>query len=192
MITRRRVVPDLDDTLLKSLVAGLVPPGSSVLDMGAGLRGSYQPMLARWCDRLVLLDAHEPYLKANETARLGLPNVETVCGVAPGVLNTLGQFDYVLGIDFLEHMEIEPAIETIVVSKKIGSVIALFVPEGNHPQSHDYYEMGGDYWQTHRTSWRAEYLEAQGFDVTVLEGYHAPWRRPTDDQNALWCVWRNS
>jgi hypothetical protein len=193
MITRRRVVPDPSGVVLNLLVAGAVEPGSTVLDMGAGLRGSYQPALAKVCSELTLLDAHQIYLEQNETVRLGLPNVKTVWGEAPGVLGALDKFDYVLGIDFLEHMERDIALATVEAAKKIASSkLILFVPEGSHPQHEDYYGMGGDHWQTHRSVWWAKDLAALGFDVMILEGYHALWREPTDDQNALWCVWRNS
>jgi hypothetical protein len=64
--------------------------------------------------------------------------------------------------------------------------IVLFVPLGLHPQTADVFNMGGDHWQTHRSTWEPADLEALGFDVAVWDGYH---HQPGKDSRAAFCVW---
>lgn len=184
------ILPHSDlDTLHNRLIEE-IPRGSSVLDVGAGLAKYHSILLDRGCS-LTLIDAHKPYLEERQKR---FPNAALRCVCAPAtvgmeVLRSQGeQFDVVLGIDFVEHVDRIVAQACIYFMRLVGQKIVLFVPEGNHPQDTDHYGMGADHWQTHRSIWQAEDLEALGFTVERWVDFHR-WN-PKSDPGALWATWR--
>lgn len=171
---------------LESRILAEVAPGSSVLDVGAGM-APYHAALVKRAKPLVLLDAHAPYLEERRQ-RKELRGIHTFQGDALQTLRHLedGAFDVVLGIDFLEHLERAAALETSVEMCRVGKKVVLFVPEGEHPQDKDAFHMGGDYWQTHRSAWHEADLRDLGFSVELWPTFHQPTNPSAP--GALFCV----
>ena len=98
-------------------------------------------------------------------------------------------FDGVMMIDFIEHLEEEDALRLIDLAEKIARKrIWLWLPEGVHPQDADEWGLGGDYWQTHRSTWYAKDLERLGFDVAVWDGHHKAQIGEKGAGNAMFAV----
>lgn len=184
------IVPNSDLDTLHARILAEIPSGSSVLDVGAGLAKYHGILINQGC-KLTLLDAHKPYLD-ERAARF--PGATIICGEALSELRTFPVgtiFDVILGIDFLEHLSRPDAESVIREMKYLGRRIVLFVPEGNHPQEKDHYEMGGDHWQTHRGVWYAEDLEHVGFTVERWVDFHRWAADRGCDPGALWATWRH-
>jgi 2-polyprenyl-3-methyl-5-hydroxy-6-metoxy-1,4-benzoquinol methylase len=158
-----------------------------VIDIGAGLEAPYQLALQKRAHRLVLLDAHQPYLDANHTRG---HNVERVCGVIPAAIGPGAfrdaEFDVAILIDVVEHLDRVQAHAVLLEAKRISRKVVLFTPEGSCPQDHDAYLMGADHWQTHRSEWTREALEKYEFAAGRMEDFRglgahslfATWCRP--------------
>ena len=170
---------------LKTRILNFTPGNSNVLDVGAGM-GFYHCDLLAKTPNLTLLDAHQPYL---DERLKKFPQVLTINRQALGYLqDTLFYYDVILGIDFLEHLDKPEAMDVVYYMRHRADRVALFVPEGVHPQDRDAYGMGDDHWQTHRSTWYAGDMEALGFTVEVLPSFHG--HLPGKDPGALWCEWR--
>lgn len=185
------ILPHSDLNTLHARLVEEIPPGASVLDVGAGL-AKYHPLLIERGCKLTLLDAHKPYL---DERRARWPQIEVLCEEAYEGLHKLQdtgrRWDFVLGVDFIEHLARDHAHLVIANMKMAEHAVILFVPEGNHPQDKDFYSMGGDHWQTHRSTWYAEDLEQLGFTVERWVDFHR-WavNDRGNDPGALWAVWR--
>lgn len=189
IVHRNAGIMKYSEDLLMEAVLQVTPPGCSVIDVGAGLKGIYQKALAKRASRYVMLDAHAPYLAANKVEG---PYVEKIVGVVPDALSQFGdqEFDTALVIDLLEHLELLDALGTVGQLKSIASTVAMFIPEGIYEQREDVYHMGADSWQTHRGTWFAPDVEALGFGVEVWDGFHSSWRKPGQASGVMWAVWR--
>lgn len=179
----------LDD--LHGRLLAEIPNGASVLDVGAGLAKYHELIIPPRTSILTLVDAHRPYVK-DRVARF--PEAEVFEGEAlPTLLS--GRFasyiwDVALGIDFIEHLEVDEARATIRAMQKVTRKVILFTPEGNHPQNTDHYGMGGDHWQTHRSTWVAQDFEDLGFEVERWADFHRWTVDRGCDPGAIWAVWR--
>lgn len=187
-----RVVREATGGRLHNAILDLLPAQGSVLDVGAGKAG-YHGFLAAKASRLVLVDAHAPYLQDRSVV---LPAAQRLLGRAEEVLPQLNaDFDLALGIDFIEHLPKATAVEVLQHMQRLACRVALFTPSGFHPQDHDLFHEGADEWQTHRSGWTPRELEDLGFDVEVWRGFHEDARASYADQpdfnpDALWAVWR--
>lgn len=173
---------------LRNAILAHVRPGDAVLDVGAGMAAYHGELLRRigGAGRLVLLDAHQPYLDRSPVA--GAKNVARMQGTAQELLPRLQErYDAVLAIDFIEHLTRPDALAVIAQLRRLGKIVVLFVPEGNHPQDKDYFNLGADHWQTHRSTWQAEDLVKLGFSVDRWPEFHAG--AAGKDPGALWAVW---
>lgn len=185
---------------LEAAILANVPAEALVLDVGSGMAQYHAALLgesAPRVDQLVLLDAHAPYLgeRAQRFAKeIELSRVVLLHGEALAVLRTVDDecLDVVMAIDFVEHLVLDDAIRVVNEMKralKPGGKLLVFVPEGNHPQDKDHFQSGGDFWQTHRSTWYLD--DVRNFlhipMVERWEGFHAG--TPGKDENALWCVW---
>ena len=185
------VLPHSDLHTLHDRLLEEIPPGSTVLDVGAGL-AKYHPLLIDRGCKLTLLDAHAPYL---EERRQRWPQIETVhadvnlTALWDWVV-TERRWDVALAIDFIEHLGPDNARDVVDDMRDLAPKVILFVPEGNHPQDVDHYGMGGDHWQTHRSTWDAPALEALGFTVERWIDFHLWARERGCDPGALWATWR--
>lgn len=172
-----------------------IPNGASVLDVGAGLAKYHELISPPRTSKLTLVDAHEPYLQERK-ARFPREHADltmaSIHGEALSVLRGLpvgAHFDVILGIDFIEHLSRPDAISLVGEMKYLASKVILFTPEGNHPQDTDHYGLGGDHWQTHRSTWRAEDFEALGFETERWVDFHRWAADRGCDPGALWAVW---
>lgn len=188
------IVPHSDLNTLHDRLIEEIPAGSSVLDVGAGLAKYHPILIDRGCE-LTLIDAHKPYLDERAARWPGKLNI--LHGEASSALWEAAkrgeQYDIVLGIDFIEHLRSNAAEAVITEMRSLalfGKVI-LFVPEGNHPQEVDHYGLGGDHWQTHRSTWHAEDLERLGFTVERWVDFHRWAADRGCDPGALWATWRH-
>lgn len=188
-ILEHTTVDDLHARLLEE-----IPDGASVLDIGAGLAKYHELIAPPRTSRLTLLDAHEPYLAER---RSKFPGIETIHGEAythllsfAHVTDTRRSWDVALGIDFIEHMDRAEALDVIYLMRKVAAKVVLFTPEGNHPQDKDFYSMGGDHWQTHRSTWVAQDFEKQGFATERWADFHRWAADRGCDPGAIWAVWR--
>jgi ubiquinone/menaquinone biosynthesis C-methylase UbiE len=181
------ILPHSDLHTLHDRLMAEIPQGSSVLDVGAGLAKYHDLLVAKGC-KLTLLDAHKPYLD-ERVAKFG-DAIRVIHGEALETLQdcTL-RWDVVIGIDFLEHLSQKDAWSLTEEFRVIGRKVVLFVPEGNHPQEVDHYHMGGDHWQTHRSTWTAPDLEVLGFTVERWLDFHRWAKDRGADPGALWAVW---
>lgn len=194
-----KILPHSDLTTLHDRLIGEIPKGASVLDVGAGLAKYHELLRAHVGRPLVLLDAHLPYLKK---AKELVPDSICIHGEAVEVLESsqqvqerfppsaAGDTSVILAIDFLEHLPRTDALRCVAAMKELASQIILFVPEGNHPQEKDHYNLGGDHWQTHRSTWYAEDLEQLGFVVERWVDFHRWASDRGCDPGALWATWR--
>jgi 2-polyprenyl-3-methyl-5-hydroxy-6-metoxy-1,4-benzoquinol methylase len=179
-------VDDLHRRLLEE-----IPNGASVIDVGAGLAKYHELLAPPRTSRLTLVDAHEPYL--NERA-VRFPDAEILCGEAfpslssPDLISR--RWDVALGIDFIEHLDVGMARATIRAMQRVAHKVILFTPEGNHPQNTDHYGLGGDHWQTHRSTWKAEDFEALGFETERWVDFHRWAQDRGCDPGAIWAIWR--
>lgn len=174
-------MPDLIERVLAE-----VYPGSDVLDVGSGFGfAGYLPGLLARAGRLVLLDAHLPYLIAKPPPEAAI----AVVGEARKVLPVFGDraFHVAFGIDFIEHLTLEDALVVVEGMKRVASKVVLFVPEGEHPQTKDVYGLGGDRWQTHRRTWHPMDLEALGFAVERWPDFHK--HETGKAPGAMFAVW---
>ena len=78
-------------------------------------------------------------------------------------------------LDVLEHMHKNEGIEVIELAKKKAiKQIVIFTPKGFVQQTVDSWNMGGEYWQTHRSGWLPG--EFPGWDISFYdEGFFAIW-----------------
>jgi ubiquinone/menaquinone biosynthesis C-methylase UbiE len=182
------ILPHSDLHTLHDRLMAEIPQGSSVLDVGAGLAKYHDLLIAKGC-KLTLLDAHKPYLD-ERVAKFG-DAIQVIHGEALEVLRATWatQWDVILGIDFLEHLSRDAAEELVEDFRACGRKVVLLVPEGNHPQEVDHYHMGGDHWQTHRSTWQAEDLEVLGFTVERWLDFHRWAKDRGADPGALWATW---
>lgn len=192
-ILEHTTMDDLHGRLLEE-----IPNNSSVLDVGAGLAKYHELITPPRTSRLTLIDAHEPYLaerKAHFAREYADHTMTFIHGEALPVLRGLpvaAHFDVILGIDFIEHLSRPDAISLIGEMKYLASKVILFTPEGSHPQEKDHYNMGGDHWQTHRSTWTAEDFERLGFSVERWADFHKWAQDRGCDPGAIWAVWRRS
>jgi hypothetical protein len=188
-----KVIPVTSDEVLFDRIVSEVPHPSAVIDVGAGM-ARYHSMILPNVSRLTLVDAFMPYL-VERKEKLDSPKVQLINGEVEKVLPIIRDraYDVALAIDFIEHLSKEDAINTIREMRRVACRVVIFTPQGLHPQDHDYYEMGGDYWQTHRSDWQPEELEGLGFDVEEWTGFHAwaidRYGAGNFSPNAIYATW---
>ncbi|GEM_PF-1215028 len=157
---------------------GLYPTGKvrTVLDVGCGLSlksqyvdaevrvgvDAYRPFLER-------IEAEVPYATVHADAmdldRLFLPR----------------SFDLVLLLDLLEHLERAQGERLLDMAERIARVaVILETPRGYVPQNLDIWGWGGHTYQTHRSAWERDELEARGYTVLLREYTMSDVRRHTE------------
>lgn len=187
------VVPHSDLDTLHSRLLAEIPDGSSVLDVGAGLAKYHELLIAKGC-KLTLVDAHEPYL-AERAARFPAAAESGQVVLMPRKATALpgsfyhNPFDVALAIDFIEHLDRDEARAVVMELCFIAQKVILFTPEGNHPQTTDGYNMGGDHWQTHRSTWEADDPIFASFATECWLDFHRWASDKGCDPGAIWAVW---
>jgi len=130
------------------------------------------------------VDIYEPYLRGarkkwgKRLNRLYCEDLQSF------VLSCHVFYDGVILIDTLEHLD-RLAGETVLgrIQHIARRRVVVFSPVGDQPQSRDTYDLGGDYWQTHRSIWIPQDLRQIGFDVAVWEHFHGA------NKHAMFGIW---
>ena len=110
----------------------------------------------KYCDKL--RDAGYSYVQATAAQALGEMTAEAV---------------YLL--DVIEHMYKEEAATAIELALKAATrQVVIFTPKGFMEQEEDGWQLGGDYWQKHRSGWLPG--EFVGWKTqTYARGFFAVW-----------------
>jgi cyclopropane fatty-acyl-phospholipid synthase-like methyltransferase len=180
MINPGRRINDLQTCLLTVL-----SDCDSVLELGCGLGDK---LAATPCKLRVGVDAFRPYLDA-AYRKWGSRLHELHVAEAQAYMETeIRWFDAVMMIDFIEHLTLPDAMVLLERCKVVARrKVIVFCPIGECPQDKDTYSLGGDKWQTHRSTWTPEQLKTQGFDVALWRGYREK------NKQVAFAVWsRNS
>lgn len=139
----------------------------TVLDIGAGIRPMqwYVPGIFFIC--VEPYDAYADILEAN--------GYSVIRQTAIQALQSTLVCDAIYLLDVLEHMHKNEGIEVIeLAKKKARKQIVIFTPKGFVQQTKDAWNMGGEYWQTHRSGWLPG--EFPGWDISFYdEGFFAIW-----------------
>lgn len=147
---------------------------NSVLEPGCGFGWEL-----RLVDRPVMvgIEAHKPYL--DDARCVKDPRIAYIHGEAIVVMRKMVEdkkkFDAVMMIDFIEHLDKKDAVTALNLSEQIAvKKVWLWVPVGHHPQDHDFFGLGGERWQTHRSEWHPGDLIKLGYDVATWPDHHSP------------------
>lgn len=180
-----RGLPQRDFLLLAK---SCIHNAASVLDIGCGIGDYLQYTNAH--QRVVAVEPHLPYL---EKSRLRVPwaifhNTDALTFLQ----STDERFDLVLLIDVVEHLEAEEAQKLVheAIRHSCGIVLSL-IPIGTHEQRHDAWNLGGEYWQTHRSTWDERSVRELGFSfVQVWKNWYM-WEegkahKSRDTSLAMW------
>ncbi len=159
--------------------AGLWPftaPVGSVLEVGCGIsfRSRCIPSHIH-----VGLDAHWPYL---QKVRDELPEAILVNSNAESLswLFLNKSFSIVALYDILEHLEKPAGQNLLAVAERLArQAVVVASPIGYVPQNIDIWGMGGDRWQTHRSSWSQADLIASGYSTTTEKRIMSDAKRHT-------------
>ncbi|MFC4778763.1 hypothetical protein ACFO9Q_18365 [Paenibacillus sp. GCM10023252] len=142
----------------------------SLLDIGSGLCSLLRYMPYK---HIIALDIHRPYLVNRICME---PHIIPLLAEAKsiGKLFIPDSVSTVSFMDSLEHFTKIEALELLQDAEQIAKhQVVVFAPRGYFPQKGiDHYGMNGESYQEHRSSWEPEELEARGYAVTVLKGFH--------------------
>lgn len=142
------------------------------------------------------IEIWEPYITA-KADHFGIPVIEDCVKIHGNVLEykqlLFGyDLDTAMIVDVLEHFEKEVAFDWIANLKSDFNKIILMVPAGVFPQEVDHSGLGGDEYQTHRSSWFEADIEKLGFDEVVLDAsyFSNPELVANNMDTGCWfCVW---
>jgi hypothetical protein len=86
--------------------------------------------------------------------------------------------DSVFALDVIEHMEKEEGLQFLKEAERVArKQILVYTPLGFYPQSYedknklDRWQMGGGYWQTHRSGWNPEDF-GEDWELICCKEYH--------------------
>lgn len=148
----------------------------TVLDIGAGLRPMqwYQPKLLHCC-----VEPYRPYAE-----KLRAAGYEVFEYTALAWLRGCRHYEAVYLLDVIEHMIHLDALNVLRHACRVAQKqVVVFTPYGFVQQTHDAWNMGGEYWQTHRSGWTPEDFpppwRTQLYCPTTSqpEGFFALWTR---------------
>ena len=114
------------------------------------------------------LDVHEPWLQRAKEKGL-LKNYHLANAMEIDRIFKPGQFDAIVALDLIEHLEKQDGHKLIEMMATIASRrVVIFTPNGFVPQ-HD----ETNPWNNHRSGWTVDEFEALGFSVTGMYGWKA-------------------
>lgn len=139
----------------------LFPKGKikSILDLGCGLSLKSQYMTH---DFIVGVDIYSKYLEKVSTKK----NVALIKHDLKKISNLFlpKSFDIVLILDVLEHLNKKDSFKLLKDAEKIAKkAVIIETPLGFIPQNIDIWKLGGDKYQTHRSSWKVSDFEKRGY-----------------------------
>lgn len=155
---------------IPSIVKFLINNSDSILEIGCGI-GDYLKF-TNSNQSVEAVEPHSPYIKiAQERA----PWAKIHNSDAHTFFKTNNKkFDLILMIDVIEHLEEEQSIQMVEAAKKATkNILFSQIPYGIHMQNHDEWELGGEYWQTHRSFWNEENIGKLDFEkVFKLDDFY--------------------
>lgn len=173
---------------LEKLVKSVIKPAESVLDIGCGIGKFLQFTSPK--QRVIGVEPHFPYIEEAKTVApwAEFRNTDAISFF----LNTDEKFDCILLIDVVEHLLEKEAIEMLELAKlHCNEILFSFIPYGVHIQTDDAWGKGGEYWQTHRSTWDETNIKALDFSFwTVWMGWFEEHidnpRKTTDAMIGIW------
>lgn len=147
---------------------------SSVVDLGT-MFGNRLWSLPPSVSRRLGIEIHPPYVHAGLTQFGPMdPRIELRIGDIRDYRAILAgeRFECAMLIDVVEHFEKAEALTLLAQVLDDFPRVLVFTPDGFHPQNSDYYGMGADHWQTHRSAWYAAELTGLGFSVEIDPDHH--------------------
>ncbi|KLU63990.1 MULTISPECIES: class I SAM-dependent methyltransferase [Desulfosporosinus] len=141
----------------------------SLLDVGCGMCVTLKEF---HCPIKIGVDVHRPYLEkvkfGEQIIRLNFAAERLSELFLP---NTL---DSVTLIDVIEHFEKKAALDVLRQSEEIAcKKVIVFTPRGFFQQKEfDYYGLGGESYQRHRSGWEVEDFQKLGYHVVVFSKFH--------------------
>jgi glycosyltransferase involved in cell wall biosynthesis/tetratricopeptide (TPR) repeat protein len=168
------------------IVKTIIGNSNSVLDIGCGIGDYLKYTNAK--QRVVAIEPHQPYL---EKAREAAPWVEFVNADALSYFeNNSEKFDCVLMIDVIEHLEEPEARKLVALARQAANrFVFAQIPIGQHDQEEDMWNLGGEYWQTHRSVWSETAVAELGFNFYQIWRDWYDWddaEKSRDTSIAIW------
>lgn len=154
----------------------------TAVEMGCGFGNNLADIR---CETRIGIDIFKPYLEMDKSDGAIL-----IHGDATD-LTRLPAFDrpaVALLVDVIEHIEKPDALIWLYDLKATFDRIAVQTPFGFHVQTEDYYRMGGDIHQKHRSGWSPEDFASRGFKVEVVKDYHI-MQLHKGSPDAIFAVW---
>jgi len=150
---------------LQKLTKFIIQSSKSVLDIGCGI-GDYLKYTSPDI-KVTAVEPHMPYLEVakGKTPWVTFYNTDGISFLK----NTNEKFDCILLIDVVEHLPESESIQLVKLAKEHSNKIVFSqIPIGIHEQHGDDWNLGGEFWQTHRSTWTKENIDKLGFDQVEI------------------------
>lgn len=152
---------------IRGLVAELqntIGPCRRVLEIGCGPDSALQFLSGDV--EIEGLDIHEPWLQKARDRGI-LKNYHLANAMDIDSLFEAGEFDAVVALDLIEHLEKPDGFQLIEKMSKVASErVVLFTPNGFLEQIDE-----SNPWNNHRSGWSVDDFEKLGFSVVGMNGW---------------------
>ncbi len=173
---------------LQIIAEFIISTSKSVLDVGSGI-GHYLKYTKPDQD-VTAVEPHKPYIDSckEKTPWVKFHNTDGITFLK----STNEKFDCILMLDVVEHLEEKESIELLNEARKhCNKIIFSQIPIGIHEQHNDEWNLGGEYWQTHRSTWTKDNLHKLGFSHnSIWENWYS-WDENEDEKSnhTSVCIW---
>lgn len=151
------------------VITELLMDSQSVLDVGCGVGTTLKDFP---CPIKIGIDPHKPYLEKAKQVASFLPIKLEAEHLEDTFIDK--SIDSVTLIDVIEHMEKETGFEVLRQAERIASKkVIVFTPRGFFKQlDTDHLDLGGEFYQKHRSGWEVEDFLESGYQVIIFENFH--------------------
>lgn len=177
----------LNERDLQKLVEFIILTSQSVLDIGCGI-GDYLKYTSA-CKHVSAVEPHLPYLEIakEKTPWVDFYNLDGISFLE----NTNAKFDCILLIDVIEHLPENESIKLVKLAKEHSNKIVFSqIPIGIHEQHRDDWNLGGEIWQTHRSTWQIDNIDELGYSYVEIWKDWYEWsedvNKSRDTSIAIW------
>lgn len=152
-------------TSLNQLLAG----SATVLDIGCGPGGILRQLN---CPVKIGIDVHRPYLQSALQGGGIIPIHLEATRLAE--IFVPKSIDCVTMIDVIEHLEKDNGLSVLQQAQSVArNRVIVFTPNGYFKQEEvDFFHLGGETYQRHRSGWEVDDFTRQGFNVIVFDKFH--------------------